>query len=139
MEESSYGTCYDWNASTWLRSPPTPPLAPGSSDVDHSANSAQWVLLGVALVLVAVAMLALGSNLQRYALTMEWCAERRLGPCSCETFLYLTGLIIYFSGNGVFVVGLGLAPASLCASLIASVVVFNALIARLLNDEKLHR
>ena len=130
--------CYDWNATEWYDSPPAPPLTPGSADADHQQTSAQWVVLGVVLCEVAVVMLALGSDLQRYALTMV-APERRCGPFSCSNTLWFVGLIIYFSGNGVFVAALGLAPASLCAALIATVVVANALISRALLKETLAR
>ena len=130
--------CYDWNATEWYDSPPAPPLTPGSADADHQQTSAQWVVLGVVLCEVAVVMIALGSDLQRYALTMV-APERRCGPFSCSNTLWFVGLIIYFSGNGVFVAALGLAPASLCAALIATVVVANALISRALLKETLAR
>mgnify|MGYP002008962205 CR=1 FL=1 len=130
--------CYDWNSTEWYDSPPAPPLTPGSTDTDHEQTNAQWVILGVVLCEVAVVMIALGSDLQRYALTMV-APERRCGPFSCSNTLWFVGLIIYFSGNGVFVAALGLAPASLCAALIATVVVANALISRVLLKETLAR
>ena len=131
-------SCYDWNATEWLVSPPAPPLMPGSIDADHEQEDPQWVILGVVLCEVAVVMIALGSDLQRYALTVVP-PERRCGPCSCSNTLWFVGLLIYFSGNGVFVAALGLAPASLCAALIATVVVANALISRVLLKETLSR
>lgn len=131
-------SCYDWNSTEWYESPPAPPLTPGSTDADHEQNNTQWVILGVVLCEVAVVMIALGSDLQRYALTMV-APERRCGPFSFSNTLWFVGLIIYFSGNGVFVAALGLAPASLCAALIATVVVANALISRVLLKETLAR
>lgn len=131
-------SCYDWNSTEWYESPPAPPLTPGSTDADHEQTNAQWVVLGVVLCEVAVVMIALGSDLQRYALTMV-VPERRCGPFSCSNTLWFVGLIIYFCGNGVFVAALGLAPASLCAALIATVVVANALISRVLLKETLAR
>ena len=130
-------SCYDWNATEWYESPPAPPLTPGSTDVDREEGS-HWVILGVVLCEVAVVMIALGSDLQKYALTVVP-PEQRCGPCSSSTTLWIVGLIIYFSGNGVFVAALGLAPASLCAALIATVVVANALISRVLLKETLAR
>ena len=76
-------SCYDWNSTEWYESPPAPPLTPGSTDADHEQTNAQWVVLGVVLCEVAVVMIALGSDLQRYALTMV-VPERRCGPFSCS-------------------------------------------------------
>ena len=84
-------------------------------------------------------MIALGSDVQRYALTVIEPERRCLGRISLQNTLWLIGLLTYFGGNGVFVAALGLAPASLCAALMATVVVANALISRVLLKEHLER
>ena len=48
-------------------------------------------------------------------------------------------MFTYFLGNVVFFMALSLAPASLCAALLATVVVINAIIARVLLKERLQR
>ena len=51
--------------------------------------------------------------------------------------VWLTGLIVYFLGNVVYTAALAYAPASLCAALMATVVVANAVIGRVLLKETL--
>ena len=58
---------------------------------------------------------------------------------SSATCTWLCGLATYFFGNVFFILALGFAPASLCAALLATVVVANALIARFLLKERLQR
>ena len=98
------------------------------------------VLLGVVLCEIAVFCIALGANVPRYALTRVP-PERKFHntPLSCATATWLGGLFIYFLGNCFFVLALAFAPASLCAALLATVVVMNAIIARLLLKEQQKR
>ncbi len=97
--------------------------------------------LGIALCEVAAVLLALGSDLQRYALakiepsTRLRCATR----INAANAVWLSGLAIYFAANGVYVVAVSLAPAALCSALLATVVIANALISRWLLDERLKR
>ena len=138
----------------WL--PPPPPANPGGVKQD-------MVFLGVLLCQAAVVLIALGANIQRYALVVVspdrqcYCGIRcviRLAaplsgldtvltayfiPVSSATSIWLLGLLTYFGGNICFVFALAFAPASLCAALLATVVVANAAIARLLLKEQLQR
>jgi hypothetical protein len=56
-----------------------------------------------------------------------------------STAVWLCGLLAYSSGNVLFLLALGFAPASLCSALLATVVVVNAVIARVLLKEQLQR
>jgi len=129
-------TCGEYNAS--LTAPAAPPLSPGG-DPGEVENDAGWAAVGVVLCELAVFMIALGSDVQRYALTVIEPERRCFGRFSLQNTLWLVGLLTYFGGNGVFVAALGLAPASLCAALMATVVVANALISRVLLKEQLER
>ena len=86
-------------------------------------------------------MLTLGTNVQRFGLSIVardgCCGRTRLCWFSTSTLVWLSGWLIYVSGNGVFFVAVSLAPATLCSSLLATVVVFNAVISRVLLGERL--
>ena len=111
--------------------PPPPP--PSSKDE-------QWLmLLGILLCELAVGMITLGSSVQRYALIMIDPKRRNWCGCSWSTTVWAMGLATYFGGNVVFTCALAFAPASLCAALMATVVVANALISRVLLHERLAR
>lgn len=58
---------------------------------------------------------------------------------SCSNAVWFAGLLTYFLGNVIFFGALSLAPASLCAALLATVVVVNAALSRLLLKERLQR
>ena len=58
---------------------------------------------------------------------------------SLINIVWFCGLMTYFLGNVVFFAALSLAPASLCAALLATVVIINAVIARVLLKERLQR
>ena len=88
-----------------------PPSAPvGQSD---------FVALGIVLVEIAVTMIAIGANVQRYGL-VRIDPARRCGKVSLRSTVWLVGLTIYFSANIVYSVSLVFAPASLCAALFAA-------------------
>jgi drug/metabolite transporter (DMT)-like permease len=53
--------------------------------------------------------------------------------------VWLCGLVTYFLGNVFFFAALSFAPASLCAALLATVVVVNAIFARAILKERLQR
>ena len=117
--------------------PPPPPHIPGGL---NSENHANWVVYGVMLCEVAVVLIALGSDLQKFALTMVPKSRRCCcGALPCDVSLWIIGLITYFSGNIVYTMALAFAPASLCAALMATVVVANAVISRILLKEHLQR
>ena len=111
--------------------PPPPPSAPDSGQ--------SFVFYGVLLCEVAVFMIAMGSDLQKFALTMVPKSRRCLCGLPCDASLWILGLVTYFGGNMVYTVALAFAPASLCAALMATVVVANALISRVLLKERLQR
>ena len=113
-------------------SPPPPPAIPGEESED-------WVLIGVLLCEGAVILIALGANVQRYALAVMDPDKRGCLGIRKATLTWLAGLTLYFLGNCLFITALGLAPASLLAALLATVVVANAVIARLLLGERLQR
>ena len=107
--------------------PPPPPLT------HDQGNHANWVMYGVLLCEVAVVLIALGSDIQKFALTMVPKSRRCCcGALPCDVSLWIVGLVTYFSGNIVYTMALAFAPASLCAALMATVVVANAIISRIL-------
>ncbi|KAL3908715.1 MAG: hypothetical protein SGPRY_009690 [Prymnesium sp.] len=112
-------------------SPPPPPTAP-------DAGQDGFVFYGVLLCELAVVMIALGSDVQKFALTKVE-KSRRCLCIPCDFAIWLLGLITYFGGNSVYTLALAFAPASLCAALMATVVVANALLSRLLLGERLQR
>ena len=113
-------------------------LAPPAAPPPSAGDEAWLVILGVLLCELAVGMIALGSNVQRYALTVID-RERRSCGCSMATSVWIIGLLTYFAGNVTYTCALAFAPASLCAALMATVVVANAGISRALLKERLQR
>ena len=127
MSASSLDTC-----STWLAFPPPSVPPPPSS------GSVGWLFLGIVMCLAAVGLLTLGTNVQRYGLTVvadKGCCGRR-GSCIANG-VWFFGWIIYASGNGVYTFAVTLAPATLCSALLGTAVVWNALISRMLLGERL--
>ena len=115
--------------------PPPPPAGPSGSD-------GSWITIGVLLCLLSVGLLVLGTNIQRYGLTVV--AERGcngashccLHCASCSNAVWLSGWIVYAFGNGVYTFAVTLAPATLCSALLGTAVVWNALISRFLLGER---
>lgn len=96
------------------------------------------VSFGVALCEVAVVLIAVGANIQRYALSRISPARRWWSCVSVRTAVWLGGLSIYFFANVLYTIALVYAPASLCATLMATIVPINALSSRLILGEVLH-
>ena len=88
------------------------------------------VYVGVALLEVSVCLIALGANIQRYALS-------RIPPGLYANLVWLGGLTVYFSANVIYTIALVFAPASLCATLVATIILANAITSRLLLKERL--
>ena len=88
------------------------------------------VYIGVVLLEVSVCLIALGANIQRYALS-------RIPPGTQQNLVWLGGLTIYFSANVIYTIALVFAPASLCATLVATIILANAITSRLLLKERL--
>jgi|EP00966_Prymnesium_polylepis_P292226 hypothetical protein len=90
-----------------------PPAAPPpAAPLDEDAFDG-WVIVGVVMAEIAIAMLTLGTNVQRFGLAVVaqrgCCGRMRLFCCSCSNFVWLFGWLIYVSGNGVFFVAVSLA------------------------------
>ena len=66
-------------------------------------------------------------------------STRALFSVRTANAVWLSGLCIYFLGNVFAFTALSFAPASLCAALLATVVVANAICARLILKERLQR
>lgn len=97
------------------------------------------VLLGVLLLECSVAFIALGANIQRLALSRIPHTLRRCGnTVPLQTCVWLSGLTVYFSANVIYTIALVFAPASLCATLMATIIIANAAISRILLGEELH-
>ena len=136
MEGAMRDTCI--SAASLIPHPFLPPGPSSPPPLSPPGEEGLWQLeaiLGVVLCEVAVTMLALGSNTQRYALIM---VERSRNCCGVplSKSLWVLGLVVYFGGNVVYTMALAFAPASLCAALIATVVVANALISRIMLGER---
>jgi hypothetical protein len=93
------------------------------------------VYTGVALVLVAVLLIAVGANIQRYALRSIPREARSCGCVSTRSAVWFGGLSIYFFANVLYTIGLVYAPASLCATLMAAIIPINALTSRIILGE----
>jgi hypothetical protein len=86
-------------------------------------------LIGGICSLLCAFLLALGMNIQRYALmplehgeTHKTCCGQHID----KDRLWVIGLLIYSASNGPFIVGLSFAPLSLMSAIFATVLVFNA-------------
>ena len=113
---------------------------PSPSPPNAAVQGGDTVVLGIVLCELAVTLIALGANIQRYGLTVVDPQRRFLcRGCSCANTVWFAGLATYFLGNILFFGALSLAPASLCAALLATVVVVNAALSRLILKEKLQR
>ena len=96
------------------------------------------VYLGVVLVLVSVLLIAVGANVQRYALRSIPPEQRLCSGClSARSAIWFVGLSIYFLANVLYTFGLVYAPASLCATLMAAIIPINAATSRLILGEEL--
>ena len=96
--------------------------------------------VGVVLCEIAIFLLTLGTNMQRYGLSVVpergCCGRKTLGCISLSTLVWLSGWAVYIFGNCVFLIAVSLAPATLCSALLATVVIWNALISRMLLGER---
>ena len=125
-------SCSVVNASAFFPPPPPP-----------SDEGPGWLALGVILALLSVSLLTLGTNVQRYGLSVvmargSCCGARGpVGCMSCSTAVWAGGWLIYVCGNGVYTFAVTLAPATLCSALLGTAVVWNAGISRLLLGERL--
>ena len=90
----------------------------------------QSVTIGIALVLTAVALIAVGANVQRLAL-------KTIPREPLRSVVWFAGLSIYFTANVLYTFGLVYAPASLCATLMAAIIPINALTSRIIIGEVL--
>ena len=106
------------------------------SSMAASADSFR-VYLGAGLCESAVVLIAIGANIQRYALDRISPARRICNIVSARSLLWLCGLSVYFTANVIYTIALVFAPASLCATLMATIVPINALTSRLILGEKL--
>lgn len=103
----------------------------------QSARLDPRVAFGIGLVVVAVVLIALGSNLQRYALTRIDPARRVFSTIVERDLIWAFGLVVYFTANVLYTIALAFTPASVCATLIADVVIVNAGTSRCLLQERL--
>lgn len=78
------------------------------------------VYIGMVLVLAAVLFIAIGANVQRYALRYVDPKLRLCGCLSRRSLTWFGGLSIYFFANVLYTFGLVYAPATLCATLFAA-------------------
>lgn len=101
------------------------------------ADAKALVYLGVALVLVAVLLIAVGANIQRLALQTVPREKRVCRFLSARSLLWFVGLSIYFFANVLYTFGLVYAPASLCATLMAAIIPLNAMTSRCILGEVL--
>jgi uncharacterized membrane protein len=118
--------------------PPPPPYSPPPAD----GTTDGWIFIGVLMCLISVGLLVLGTNVQRYGLTVvpeKGCCgyAGQCLCCSCKNATWLSGWLIYGCGNGVYTYAVTLAPATLCSALLGTAVIWNALISRLLLGEHL--
>lgn len=127
----SSATCAAASALLLPPAPPPPPLAPPGT-----SSGGGLIFLGVMLCLVAVGLIVLGTNVQRYGLTVV--ADRGCcGGHKCKNTVWILGWLIYACGNAVYTVAVWLAPVTLCAALLGTAVIWNAVIARVLLSERL--
>ena len=104
-------SCSVVNASAFFPPPPPP-----------SDEGPGWLALGVILALLSVSLLTLGTNVQRYGLSVvmargSCCGARGpVGCMSCSTAVWAGGWLIYVCGNGVYTFAVTLAPATLQGS-----------------------
>lgn len=102
------------------------------------------VLFGSFLALMAGALLALGMNVQRYALihdpgdpvTLISCNSRIVCKCS-RNWAWIAGLALYGAANGLYSPSLSMAPLSLMGSIFTLLLVFNMLFSRILLKDVL--
>ena len=109
-------------------------LPPYSEESDAMSR----VYLGMGVCEVSVVLISVGASLQRYALSR---IDPELHWCSCisvRTVSWLGGLTVYFFANVLYTIALVYAPASLCATLMATIVPINAAVSRLILGEVLH-
>ena len=93
---------------------------------------------GVGVCEVSVIFIAIGANLQRYALDRIDPSLRVCHFLSTRTVAWLGALGVYFFANVLYTIALVYAPASLCATLFATIVPVNAVTSRLILGEVLH-
>ena len=97
---------------------------PASPPPDSTVGSElHYIVIGIILCLLSVGLITLGTNVQRYGLVV---AQRR--RCA----IWGGGWGIYLAGLGLYNPAIILAPATLCSALLATVVVWNVLISRVL-------
>ena len=109
----------------------------GAMDGLIPTDPAQRVYFGASICEVAVLLIAIGANVQRFGLD-RISHERMLLPClALRDAVWFCGLSIYFSANVLYTIALVFAPASLCATLMATIVPINAVSSRLILGEVL--
>jgi drug/metabolite transporter (DMT)-like permease len=94
------------------------------------------VVIGVVLCELAAFTLALAMNVQRFALSVEdqWFENKKY---LTRNRIWVIGLMIYALANLFYFVGLSFAPLSLMSALFATLLIFNAVLARYLLGERL--
>lgn len=102
------------------------------------------VFWGVVLGELAAFTLALAMNVQRFALSADpaWFKGRTFFCTSLRLTrdrLWGCGMLLYGTANGIYFCGLSFAPLSLMSALFATMLVFNAVLARFLLGEELTR
>ena len=83
-----------------------------------SIDTTDSIYAGAAICEGAVVLIAVGANVQRYALDVIDPAKHNV----YANFVWLAGLTIYFTANVLYTIALVYAPASLCATLMATIV-----------------
>ena len=116
-----------------------PGPSPGPAPLESGA-----VAVGIVLAVAASFGIALGTNIQRLGLAVVGPRGER---CSCAgrdccvsrgTFVWGCGWLVYGFGGGVcYTIAVAFAPATLCAALLCTIVIFNGVISRLLLGEEL--
>lgn len=123
---------------------PVPGPSPAPAALEGGA-----VAVGIVLAVLASFGIALGTNIQRLGLAVvgprgERCFSVRLRrgrDCSVSrgTFIWACGWLVYgFGGGACYTIAVAFAPATLCAALLCTIVIFNGVISRLLLGEELH-
>jgi hypothetical protein len=97
------------------------------------------IWIGIALGLLSVFLIVVGLVIQRYALSrvpreeifygIRWVLRRDV--------VWLAGLTVYFTANVFYTIALAFTPASLLATLVATIVPLNALTSRVVLGETL--
>ena len=96
------------------------------------------IYVGAAICEGAVLLIAIGANIQRYALDRISARESLLCACVSKRFtVWILGLAVYFTANILYTIALVFAPAALCATLMATIVPINAATSRLILGETL--